>query len=438
MAFENVFRGIDFSLPVRAAGAQQAQFMDMLGQAVVAEQKQLDRAQRLKELELAQANKVPDIQKMAQNAVLKRNMGVELSPQETASIQTMAQTQRPQVYTDQMGRTVTMPSPYKSLTGGGPLAQMTGHATPSINPDAPMGAGGGYGGFGTDLPVGQRQNAARASNLAVMMGGAPDIQPVPMNEGDIVNVLEGGKMPFTTSFDMPDKVKYAGGATVPTTFPMPAGVGDTPYGKKQRTEASKKVFEEKSKANIETIAKAQQKVDEKFINDVYVPFTTGGFANVEKQLGELDTVYNRLVKDNVTGNVTDYLPAYLRTLTGARGKKSVDTQELVETVAQRSLRETLGAQFGEKEGDRLISRAYNPRLGESANRMRVNALTKSIKEGAVAKAEAVKYFEQNGTLRGWEGALPTMESIEKSFDSKINNTSTGAPQNNTGWSIRKK
>jgi hypothetical protein len=96
--------------------------------------------------------------------------------------------------------------------------------------------------------------------------------------------------------------------------------------------------------------------------------------------------------------------------------QAVKTKNAVEEVVQRNLRLVLGAQFTEKEGERLIARAYNDRLDTQENAKRVNRLITQIKNAAETKADAIRYFEQNGTLTGWNGKLPSMSDF--TFDDR--------------------
>jgi hypothetical protein len=76
----------------------------------------------------------------------------------------------------------------------------------------------------------------------------------------------------------------------------------------------------------------------------------------------------------------------------------------------------LGAQFTEKEGERLISRAYNPVLSQPENKKRVDRLIKQIQSAAEAKLEASRYFMAKGTLEGWKGKLWKMEDFNPESD----------------------
>ena len=104
-------------------------------------------------------------------------------------------------------------------------------------------------------------------------------------------------------------------------------------------------------------------------------------------------------------------------------------QQGVEEVVQRNLRLVLGAQFTEKEGERLISRAFDPSLSEKENKKRVDRLLNQIEKAANAKQKAAEYFEKHGTLKGFKGTLMTMQDFSNlKFDEKGGNkTKNAAP-----------
>ena len=146
----------------------------------------------------------------------------------------------------------------------------------------------------------------------------------------------------------------------------------------------------------------------------------GGLADVEKNKQQLQDVANQLraivegkSKDNLTG--LDVGTASLsRNFMAATHPKALQALEQVEEVVQRNLRVILGAQFTEKEGTRLISRAYNPFLSEAANLARLERLAKSMSRQLDAKLAAIKHFDANGTLRGFKGEAPDkIVSVDK-------------------------
>lgn len=115
MAFENVFGNVDFGLPVRAANADRQHFAQMLGLGL--QQAQFQQQMDMKKRQMEQSG--VDVSKVAENALLKRNMGMPLDAKEEAAIATMGQTQRPQIYTDPLTQqTVVRPSPWSGLSAG--------------------------------------------------------------------------------------------------------------------------------------------------------------------------------------------------------------------------------------------------------------------------------------------------------------------------------
>ena len=103
MAFENVFQGIDFQAPTRAAQASQQQFLNILGDSITRSQQQAEFDKRM-ELEMAKAQNKPfDLQQQAQqdayNILISRGV-----PKEQAAIEVYQGFQRPIM--DQVGNLI--------------------------------------------------------------------------------------------------------------------------------------------------------------------------------------------------------------------------------------------------------------------------------------------------------------------------------------------
>lgn len=140
----------------------------------------------------------------------------------------------------------------------------------------------------------------------------------------------------------------------------------------------------------------------------------GGFADVQKGLSQLEESIQELKKEgDLTGPARGSLPAFARLVLTP---KSVAIQEQVEEVVQRNLRLVLGAQFTEREGERLIARAYNPRLNDEENAKRLQRLIGQIRTAAQAKQEAVEYFSRHGTLEGFKGKIWEMADFMRGLD----------------------
>lgn len=160
----------------------------------------------------------------------------------------------------------------------------------------------------------------------------------------------------------------------------------------------------------------QESLDKAFGADAAAWVAAGGFADTQKsiaQLGEakaaLEAVVSGESKDQLTGPLVAKIPDFAKPLFNP---KAIAVRESVEEIVQRNLRLVLGAQFTEKEGERLIARAYNENLSEAENAKRVGRLIKQLGSAARAKQEAVDYFNENGTLEGFTGKVWTLADFE--------------------------
>jgi hypothetical protein len=177
----------------------------------------------------------------------------------------------------------------------------------------------------------------------------------------------------------------------------------------------------------ETLTPGQKKIDEGY-GDIFLEWVVnGGYADVDKQIAQLDEATAILQKNpgavanpiNMVGGIP-FFGAGLQAWLNPDGTIAADK---VGEVVQRNLRAILGAQFTENEGNRLMARAFNPNLSAPENIARIAKLTKQIRSMAQAKQAAADYFDEHGTLRGFTGKLPTKADIDAlDFDNKA-----GAP-----------
>lgn len=136
----------------------------------------------------------------------------------------------------------------------------------------------------------------------------------------------------------------------------------------------------------------------------------GGSAEVEKNLRQLSEVQSALSEPGnaYTGAAKALIPESVRAFTSP---EAVDARNKVEQSIQSSLRTVLGAQFTQKEGESLLARTYNPRLTPAQNAQNVQALIEQIRTAAQVKEDAARYFEENGTLKGWHGRIPQLSDF---------------------------
>jgi hypothetical protein len=157
----------------------------------------------------------------------------------------------------------------------------------------------------------------------------------------------------------------------------------------------------------------EESIDKKFADD-YVAWRGGGGQDMTAQIAQLKPVIQALEAGQpITGMKVAVQPDLLLAMTNP---KALQSREQVEEVVQRNLRTVLGAQFTEKEGERLIARAYNDKLPPEENAKRVRRLFLQMSTAAEQKQAMVDYFDQNGTLRGFSGKMPSVQDFYKAME----------------------
>ena len=134
----------------------------------------------------------------------------------------------------------------------------------------------------------------------------------------------------------------------------------------------------------------------------------GSFGKMESELTEAISALEN--EENISGKIVG---SVLNTTGGEMTyPRAKAVQDYVLTTVQKSLRETLGAQFTEIEGKMLMDRAYNPLLSQAENAKRVKRLLGEIRSAGKAKEAMAQYWnENNGSLVGYTG--PSVRSALK-------------------------
>jgi hypothetical protein len=163
----------------------------------------------------------------------------------------------------------------------------------------------------------------------------------------------------------------------------------------------------------EGLTPGQKRRDEKAAEDIHM-WQSGGGQDMVAQVAQLKPVIEALEAGKpITGISVAVQPDLLLAMTNP---EALQTRELVEEVVQRNLRAVLGAQFTEKEGDRLISRAFNPKLPPEENAKRVRRLFLQMSSAAEQKQAMADYFDEFGTLRGFSGKMPTIQDFYNAME----------------------
>lgn len=177
--------------------------------------------------------------------------------------------------------------------------------------------------------------------------------------------------------------------------------------------ADMKANEQKSQSE----SPAQQAIDKKFGETYQEYFVDGKIGDMDKNIEQLEFALDNLKNYNVTGPGISRTPDFLKQIFNQR---AVATKDAIEQVVQQDLRRTLGAQFTENEGKRLIERAFNDRLSEEENIRRVSALINAMKQARDTMTKSAEYYENNGgSLAGFPGValsrIRTANDFENAF-----------------------
>ena len=159
-----------------------------------------------------------------------------------------------------------------------------------------------------------------------------------------------------------------------------------------------------------------KKLDESFA-ETYASLSMSGLADARSQAATINTVLEKLeANEQLTGPLIGVQPDFLRAITNPDAQDAIDR---VGSVVQRSLREVLGGQFAQKEGEQLVRRAYNPSLPPAKNAARLRALFAVLDQTARNKMDMATYYQDNNySLGGYKGnlGLPSKEDLYAAMD----------------------
>jgi hypothetical protein len=146
----------------------------------------------------------------------------------------------------------------------------------------------------------------------------------------------------------------------------------------------------------------QEAADKAFGKDYADYVAGGGRQGVEKNLAQLEHAKQGLQHPGMLDRAASYIP--IQKIREVITPDAVAREESVKNAIQSTLRQTLGSQFTEKEGQALMDRAYNPRLAPEENMRRLDLIIGELKGRAAQKERSAQLFEKTGSLKGLSGA----------------------------------
>jgi hypothetical protein len=170
---------------------------------------------------------------------------------------------------------------------------------------------------------------------------------------------------------------------------------------KIKAETANLKIPKKAKAGV-----GQQSLDRVFAKD-YDDWTSVGSALADKNLQRLEDAKQTLMSGKgggllgFSGKGAGWAPDFLKSNTAIR------VRDDVRAAAQGALKATLGSQFTEKEGERIMDSAYNEKLSPEENVRKIDMAITELKTMKDAKNAKANFWEENnGTLEGYRAGMP--------------------------------
>ena len=140
------------------------------------------------------------------------------------------------------------------------------------------------------------------------------------------------------------------------------------------------------------------------------PWGTGGKQQAEANLATYDKLITGLASGDITTRgFADLTPQALgiddtfRQLINPTGQDAVDN---VRRVIFQGLKDTLGAQFTQREAERLVAASYNPALPEEMNIKRLQDARNVLADVIQTKNDLYQHIAEGGTMANYQGVAP--------------------------------
>lgn len=154
---------------------------------------------------------------------------------------------------------------------------------------------------------------------------------------------------------------------------------------------------------LPSLSVGQKTVDEEFAKEYTNWALKGGYSNLQKNIDQLNTAKQALEHSkDISGPTIGLIPLEIRKRSHPH---SASVQNDIEDYAQSSLKETLGAQFTQREGEMILRRAFDPAMNEKENARRLEKFITTLDRIKEAKQAAAEWFRDKGTMQGYRGQL---------------------------------
>ena len=179
--------------------------------------------------------------------------------------------------------------------------------------------------------------------------------------------------------------------------------------------------EERARTGTEKVLTPGQKTLDAEFGKKFLAWEGGERQQTDQNLKNLSAKLDILISGdkNVSGPILGQVPEGIRAITNPDSVAFIGD---IRDVVFQSLRATLGAQFTEKEGERLVAAAFDARLSEEENYKRLKRLVEKIQNTRNSMDSMSDYWSKHGTLQGYESSPIVFQDV---FDSFVEEDFTG-------------
>jgi len=190
----------------------------------------------------------------------------------------------------------------------------------------------------------------------------------------------------------------------------------------QKQQEIRQEAETAKKTKSRELTPGELKADEKFAQSIPAYIDGGGNAGLRENINTIQNLLRKLQK-----NPNKYIGTVKGIAAKSPGGEFIANEakafkQRYDSVIQQTLRQILGAAYTAQEGKDVLDRGFNPTLEAEENIDRLRTQYRILKAQADAKNQAVKYFQENGTIKGFKFNTAT---IPEEDDPSNQNQNTG-------------
>ncbi len=147
---------------------------------------------------------------------------------------------------------------------------------------------------------------------------------------------------------------------------------------------------------------AQEVVDKEFAKD-YAEFAGKGAVNTKNSLNKMKLLVNEIKKDTGFGEAGGGRSAAILPDT-LRSRDAIRRRDQARNLANSTLKELFGGQLSDAEREAAAREYYNDALDNKENAKILDSKIQELQGQYENKLAQAKYYEKNGTLRGFKGS----------------------------------